>query len=301
MTRPQILVTGGSGQLGGALAPLLTPLGEVATPSRQELDLAQPGKLSEALDRYQPRMIINCGAYTAVDRAEEEQDLAFTINGEAPGIMAKWARQHEAGFIQVSTDYIFSGEGNTPYTEDMPPSPINVYGASKLQGERAVLAAHEGAFIVRVAWLYHHLGSNFFRTMLRLAENRNHLTIVADQRGAPTSCQALASAMVTLTEASLNNPRRGGVYHLPPQGETVWAEFARAIFEKREREGMGGPITVEDIPSRDYPTPAKRPAYSVLSGTKIAEEMGIQLPHWRDQLDRVWTAYKETTPQKSSH
>jgi len=245
-------------------------------------------------------MIINCGAYTAVDRAEEQRDLAFTINGEAPGIMATWARQHEAGFIQVSTDYIFSGEGNTPYTEDMVPSPINVYGASKLQGERAVLAAHEGALIVRVAWLYHHQGSNFFRTMLRLAESRKHLTIVSDQRGAPTSCHALATALVTLTKTALSHPLRGGVYHLPPQGETVWSEFARAIFEKRQREGMGGPITVEDIPSRDYPTPAKRPGYSVLSGAKIAEEMGIQLPHWREQLDMVWTAYKEFSPPKSS-
>ena len=222
------------------------------------------------LDTLQPDLILNCGAYTAVDRAEEEQALAHTINGEAPGVLARWAAEHGAGFIQISTDYVFDGEGSSPYTEDLPPSPVNAYGPANSR-ERAVLAAHPGALVLRVAWLYHHRGANFFRTMLRLAETRDHLTIVSDQRGAPTACDALASAIIPLAQQALREPLQGGgIYHVPPQGETVWADFARAIFERREAAGLGGPVTVENILSKDYPTAAKRPGYSVLSGEKIA-------------------------------
>ena len=289
---PRILITGGSGQLGGALAPRMQPLGDVLTPASSQLDLSQPESLPAVLDAHQPDLILNCGAYTAVDRAEEERERAHTINGEAPGVLAQWAAEHGAGFIQISTDYVFDGERSSPYTEDVPPSPINAYGASKLAGERAVLAIHPGALVLRVAWLYHHRGANFFRTMLRLAETRDHLTIVSDQRGAPTACDAVASAIIPLAQQALREPLQGGgVYHVPPQGETVWADFARAIFERREAAGLGGPVTVEDILSKDYPTAAKRPGYSVLSGEKIAREHGIRLPHWRDQLDSVWASY----------
>ena len=236
-------------------------------------------------------MIVNCGAYTAVDKAETEQALAFAINGEAPGVLATWAHRHGIPFIQVSTDYVFDGESKAPYTEDQEPKPINVYGASKLEGEQRVLAAHPHAVILRVAWLYHHEGANFFRTMLRLAETRDRLTVVADQHGAPTSCNALALIMTDIVRQLLDGADIGGIYHVPPEGQTVWAEFARAIFYKREQSGLGLPVTVEDIPASEYPTPAARPAYSVLSGEKLQRTLGLQLPHWRAQLDNVWEAY----------
>ncbi|MEQ8969608.1 MAG: dTDP-4-dehydrorhamnose reductase [Coleofasciculus sp. C1-SOL-03] len=286
MTR--ILLTGTAGQLGSELQQTLAPLGEVMGVDRQGLDLTQPDKIRQVIGEFKPDVIVNAAAYTAVDKAETETERANAINGTAPTIMAEAAQQLGAALIHVSTDYIFDGKKNTPYTEDDTPDPINAYGQSKLLGEEGVLKNCDRALILRTAWVYGAQGKgNFVKTMLRLGAERDQLRVVVDQVGTPTWTGDLASAIAQLAQSLKSDPLTG-IYHLTNSGVTSWYDFAVAIFE--EAQQIGFPLQVKQvvpITTAEYPTPAARPAYSVLSTQKISAVLGNHPPHWRTALRRM--------------
>ena len=264
----KILLLGKTGQLGGALAAALSPLGEVVALDRAALDLADLSAIPDPVARHRPDVVVNAAAYTAVDRAESESDLAMTVNGKAPGALAEAARQAKAALIHFSTDYVFDGAASRPYREDDAPGPLNAYGRSKLEGERAVLASGAAALILRTSWLYGAGGTNFLETMLRLGRTRDELAVVDDQTGAPTSVDAVADAVAAILRQAKGDPvamlrAKGGVCHLACQGATTWHGFASAIFEEGRKRGLAFAVrNVRAIPTRDYPTPARRPASS---------------------------------------
>lgn len=286
MTR--ILLTGMAGQLGSELQQTLAPLGEVMGVDRQGLDLTQPDKIRQVIGEFKPDLIVNAAAYTAVDKAETETELANAINGTAPTIMAEATQQLGAALIHVSTDYIFDGKKNTPYTEDDTPDPINAYGQSKLLGEEGVLKNCDRALVLRTAWVYGAQGKgNFVKTMLRLGAEREELRVVVDQVGTPTWTGDLASAIAQLAQ-SLKSDTLTGIYHFTNSGAISWYDFAVAIFE--EAQQIGFPLQVKrvvPITTAEYPTPAARPAYSVLSTQKISAVLGNHPPHWRTGLRRM--------------
>jgi dTDP-4-dehydrorhamnose reductase len=286
MTR--ILLTGIAGQLGSELQQTLVPLGEVMGIDRQGLDLTQPDQIRQVIGEFKPDVIVNAAAYTAVDKAETETELANAINGKAPTIMAEAAQQLGAALIHVSTDYIFDGKKNTPYTEDDTPDPINAYGQSKLLGEEGVLKNCDRAIILRTAWVYGAQGKgNFVKTMLRLGAERDELRVVVDQVGTPTWTGDLASAIAQLAQ-SLKSDTLTGIYHFTNSGAISWYDFAVAIFE--EAQQIGFPLQVKQvvpITTAEYPTPAARPAYSVLSTQKISAVLGNHPSHWRTGLRRM--------------
>lgn len=280
MTR--ILMTGAAGQLAHALRPELEDLGELIAFGRDALDLADPDVIRAQLREHRPDVIVNAGAYTAVDRAESEPELAFAVNAVAPGVLAEEAALLGAPLIHFSTDYVFDGRASAPYREEDPTGPLNVYGETKLAGEEAIQAAGDRWTILRVSWLYDTRGHNFLQTMLRLAQNHPELRIIDDQTGAPTWVETLAGATRTLIEAHLSNhPHATGLYHLPSGGQTTWCRFARAIFDLADLEQTPRVVA---IPTSEYPTPATRPAWSVLSGERIRDRLGIALPDWHEQL-----------------
>ena len=271
----RILLTGGSGQVGGALQGLLPALGELIAPPRSQLDLENPDSIAAAVRAIKPDLIINGAAYTAVDKAEEETERAFAINGRAPGILAEEARRLGAQLVHYSTDYVFDGSGERPWREDDPSAPINAYGRSKRAGEEAVIAAAGRWLIFRTSWVYGLAGQNFLRTMLRLAGERECLRVVDDQIGAPTWSQAIGIASC----AALNRPTPlEGLYHLVSGGHTSWAGFARRIMEE-----IGSACQIEPIPSSEYPLPAPRPLNSRLDTARLAAQ-GIHLDTWEDAL-----------------
>lgn len=286
MTR--ILLTGIAGQLGSELQQILAPLGEVMGVDRQGLDLTQPDKIRQVIGEFKPDVIVNAAAYTAVDKAETETELANAINGTAPTIMAEAAQQFGTALIHVSTDYIFDGKKNTPYTEDDKPDPINAYGQSKLLGEEGVLKHCDRALILRTAWVYGAQGKgNFVKTMLRLGAEREELRVVVDQVGTPTWTGDLASAIAQLVQ-SIKSDTLTGIYHFTNSGAISWYDFAVAIFE--EAQQIGFPLQVKQvvpITTAEYPTPAARPAYSVLSTQKISAVVGNHPAHWRVSLRRM--------------
>ena len=286
MTR--ILLTGMAGQLGSELQQTLAPQGEVMGVDRHRLDLTQPDKIRQVIGKCKPDLIVNAAAYTAVDKAETETELANAINGTAPTIMAEAAQQLGAALIHVSTDYIFDGKKNTPYTEDDTPDPINAYGQSKLWGEEGVLKHCDRALILRTAWVYGAQGKgNFVKTMLRLGAERDQLRVVVDQVGTPTWTGDLGGAIAQLAQ-SLQSDTLTGIYHFTNSGVTSWYDFAVAIFE--EAQQIGFPLQVKQvvpITTAEYPTPAARPAYSVLSSQKISAVLGNHPPHWRTGLRRM--------------
>lgn len=286
MTR--ILLTGTAGQLGSELQQTLAPLGEVMGVDRHQLDLTQPDQIRQVIGEFQPDVIVNAAAYTAVDKAETETELANAINGTAPTIMAEAAQQLGAALIHVSTDYIFDGKKNTPYTEDNIPDPINAYGQSKLLGEEGVLGNCDRALILRTAWVYGAQGKgNFVKTMLRLGAEREELRVVVDQVGTPTWTGDLANAIANLVQ-SLKSDTLRGIYHFTNSGAISWYDFAVAIFE--EAKQIGFPLQVKrvvPITTAEYPTPAARPAYSVLSTQKISAVLGNHPAHWRTGLRRM--------------
>lgn len=293
-----ILMFGGNGQVGQELLRSLAPLGNVVATTRSGVlpdgsacevaDFNQPASLVALLDRLQPSTVVNAAAYTAVDDAEQDVEAAFRINAEAPGVIARWCAMAGIPFVHYSTDYVFDGEGSVPYAEEHPTAPLGVYGTSKRDGEEAVRAAGGRQLIFRTAWVYASHGANFLRTMLRVGAERDALRVVADQVGTPTSAALIAD----VTAHALQHPGAlSGTWHLTASGQTSWHGFAEAIFAEALAVGLLAKApAVEAIPSADYPTPAKRPAWSVLDTRKLQHDFGVVLPPWQDDLRRVITA-----------
>ena len=283
----RIAVTGKQGQVVSSLVDVGPELDvEIVPVGRPELDLLSPETVRPALANVRPDIIVSAAAYTAVDQAEKEQDQAMAINAKGAGAVADAARTLGVPVIHLSTDYVFDGRKSTPYVEEDPVAPANVYGASKLAGERAVTAVTPDHVIVRTAWVYSPYGKNFVRTMLTLAQSRNELRVVADQHGCPTYAHDIAVAIVAIARNLLDRPHDDqlrGIFHLASAGETNWAEFASVIFGSLSRLGERVPV-VKPIPTSEYPTPARRPANSRLDCTKLARLHGIQLPSWRTSL-----------------
>jgi dTDP-4-dehydrorhamnose reductase len=286
----RILVTGVTGQIGGALLSRLPASATTIAADRSMLDLAAPQAIPATLDRLAPDIILNPAAYTAVDKAEDEPALAMRVNGEAPGVIARWAAARGLPLIHFSTDYVFDGSGDRPWREDDAPQPLSAYGASKLAGENEIRAAGGAFLIVRTSWVYAATGKNFLRTISGLARERKELRIVADQIGAPTSA-ALIGGIVTgmLTggrDALLECCKRsGGVVHMAASGEASWHGFACAIVEGLKARGLKLAIEqVVPISTDQYPTKAQRPRNSRLNLTRLHSVFDITPPHWQDAL-----------------
>lgn len=280
----RIAVLGAAGQLGRALTQALA---ERAIPLlRADLDVTDPQESVAKLDRLSPCAVINAAAYTSVDEAEAHPEPAFQINGEAPGRLAQWCRRRGIPFVHFSTDYVFSGSGLRPWTEEDPVSPLNAYGRSKLEGERQVRAAGGEWLIFRTSWVYDGAGRNFLTTMLRLAGERETLTIVDDQWGAPTYASHLAQATLAALDQACAQPLfPSGIYHVCNGGETTWCRFAHAIFELAGSKGTTLRLrTVVPISSSEYPTPARRPLNSRLNTAKVRNTFGVTLPPWETGL-----------------
>ncbi len=281
MIRPTILVTGARGQVGGELVRLLAPYGEVVGTDLESLDLGDVDAVRTALRGAKPALIVNAAAYTAVDLAEKEVDLAYAVNARAPGVLAEEARRLGAVLVHYSTDYVFDGARTTPYPEDAPTGPLNVYGASKLEGERAIAAVNVPALVFRTSWVYGLTGRNFLLTIRRLAGERDELRIVADQAGVPNWSRTLAEATTRIVAMGLPAmAERAGLYHLSSTGATTWHAFAQAIV------GVAAKPRIVPITTAEYPTPARRPAYGVLATARFERTFGFALPDWREDLDR---------------
>lgn len=276
----KVLITGAGGQLGRALQASAPAQADIIALDRQALDIADEAAVVALFNETEPDLVINAAAYTAVDRAESEQADAYRINGDAPGILAAAAAVQRARFIHVSTDFVFDGTGGSPYRPDHLTAPLGVYGASKLAGEHAVRAAHSDALIVRTAWVYGATGHNFVRTMLRLMAERDEVRVVADQIGTPTYAAGLAQALWALDAAGAT-----GIHHWTDSGAASWYDFAVAIQEEALAIGLlGRTVPVLPIATSDYPTPARRPSYSVLDKSAAVALAGTPAPHWRIHL-----------------
>lgn len=276
MSRPTILLTGAGGQIGFELRTTLAGHGDVVALDRAALDIADADAIVTTVRRLRPQLIVNAAAYTAVDRAEKEPELAHSINARAPAIFAAEAKRLDAVLIHYSTDYVFDGARATPYAEDSPAHPLNVYGASKLEGERAVAAVGAFSVVLRTSWVYGRLGSNFLMTMRRLARERDEIRVVDDQIGVPNWSRAVATGTAQLLASGVSALKeRKGLYHMSAQGQASWFEFARAVIGDVDRP------RIVAISTAEYATPARRPAYSVLATRKLAASFGVVLPHWR--------------------
>lgn len=290
-----LLVFGGNGQVGQELLRALAPLGHVVATTRsgkladgsscEVADFDAPESLPALLDRLQPSVVVNAAAYTAVDRAEQELEAAFRANAQAPGVIARWCAAHGVPMVHYSTDYVFNGQGTAPYMEDEATAPLGVYGSSKRAGEEAVRAAGGRHLIFRTAWVYASHGGNFLRTMLRVGAERDELRVVADQVGTPTPAALIADVTA---QALQHSGKLSGTWHLTASGQTSWHGFAEAIFAEAVAMGvLAKAPTVQPISSAEYPTPAKRPAWSVLDNRKLQHDFGIELPAWQAGLHRV--------------
>lgn len=297
-----ILVTGGTGQVGGQLVKLLAPLGEVIAPGRTELDLANIESIRSMIRMVRPRWIVNPAAYTAVDKAESEPELAYAINAEAVRVLGEEAQRIGAGVIHFSTDYVFDGTASAPYIETDATAPSSVYGASKLAGERALADSGAAHIIFRTSWVYGAQGKNFLLTILKLAREKETLRVVADQHGAPTWSRDLA-AMTThviqhCEDASRQDPERplgalahwGGIYHAAGSGETTWHGFAQeAVRLQQAHEPEKKLAEILAISTAEYPTPARRPENSRLNCCKLQENFGWRMMDWHESLQKVLT------------
>jgi dTDP-4-dehydrorhamnose reductase len=276
----KILVTGANGQLGSELKVLSTYYSqfEWVFADRSVLDLSDLALISNVLDRIQPQIIVNCAAYTAVDKAETDTELADVLNHQAVAVMAQWSASHDCRLVHVSTDYVFDGNSSVALTEAAPTAPINVYGQTKLAGEQACMRENPEAIIIRTSWVYSRFGNNFVKTMQKLMQERDSLNVVNDQIGSPTYSADLAQAILTI----ITHPHwQSGIYNFSNEGEISWHEFAVAIQQ------IGGwDCAISGIPSSDYPTPAQRPHYSLLDKSKIAITFGVVVPGYRESLER---------------
>ncbi len=296
MTR--ILVTGKTGQVGHELLRALEPLGEVTGLGRGEMDLADADSIRAAIREANAAIVVNAAAYTAVDKAEAEADLAVRINGLAPGIMAEEAARAGALFVHYSTDYVFNGAGHAPYRETDAPNPLNTYGRSKLAGETAIRASGARHLIFRTSWVYSARGSNFLLTMLRLARERKELSIVNNQIGAPTWARSIADMTARALEVYCGNPGRreefGGLYHLTARGAVSWFEFAEAIFARaKAMDARFKAPRLIPIPAAEYPLPARRPANSRLDCSKLTTRFGITPSRWDVALKECMNDFRE--------
>ena len=273
-----ILVFGATGQV----ACELQRQADVIALSRAEADLSDPQSCADAIERHQPTAVINAAAYTAVDKAEEEEALATVINGDAPAAMARAAATLKIPFVHISTDYVFDGTGQTPWSPQDATAPLGAYGRSKLAGEIGVAQAGGQAAIMRTSWVFSAHGANFVKTMLRLGADRDRLTIVADQFGGPTPAAAIAAAALSMAAQMQSDPTKGGTYHFSGAPDVNWAGFAREIFSQ-----AGLSVDVVDIPASDFPTPAKRPENSRMDCSSLTADFGIERPDWRVGLAEV--------------
>ncbi len=277
----KIALTGVSGQVGAHLLPRLRAQGHTVIPlDRAALDLTRPSTVAAVIAEVRPDLVINPAAYTAVDKAETESELAHAVNAESPRAMGEACAALNIPLIHFSTDYVFNGDSARPWTEADPPNPVSVYGASKLAGEVALASTGCAAIILRTSWVYSRIGKNFLLTMQRLAAEKDSLRVVADQQGTPNWAGTLADAVAhAVSLGSDGLTRRAGVYHLSARGATTWHGFASAIVAASGRN-----IPVHAITSAEFPTPAKRPAYSVLAGAKFEAAFGYDLPEWQTTL-----------------
>ena len=283
----RILITGKTGQVGYELERSLQGLGEIIALDRSQMDLADLNQVRDVIRRIKPTLIVNPAAYTAVDKAESEPELALRINGEAPGVMAEEAKKLGAAMIHYSTDYVFDGSKDGPYVETDPPCPINVYGSSKLAGEQAIQAADIPHLILRTSWVYSTHGKNFLLTMLRLAKEREELSIVSDQFGAPTWSRTIADTTAHIVAQSLAASdqqawwqERSGLYHLTAQGRTTWFGFTEAIMA---HASINNKPKLQPILAKDYPVPANRPTNSILSSQRLMDTF-CGLSQWQEAL-----------------
>jgi dTDP-4-dehydrorhamnose reductase len=294
----RILLTGVSGQVGGELVDTLMPLGEVVAPTRTTMDLANVASIRKMIQAVQPRWIVNPGAYTSVDRAESEPQLAYAVNGDAVQIIGEEARAIGAGVVHFSTDYVFDGLGEAPYVETDATGPVSVYGTSKLAGEKVLSESGAAHIIFRTSWVYGTRGKNFLKTILKLARERETLRVVNDQFGAPTWSRDLArmtAEIIGQYEAVAIGlklgevlAKSGGIYHATGAGETTWHGFAtEAVRLQREREPEASYAEIEPISTEEFPTPAKRPANSRLQCGKLAGQFGWKMMDWQDSLRKV--------------
>ncbi len=292
MDLPRILVLGGTGQVGWELSRALAPLGELVVASRSGMggpkaDISDLAGIRDLLNAVRPQLIVNAAAYTAVDKAESEPELAMRVNGEAPGVIGEWAAGNGARVIHYSTDYVFDGTKDGAYVETDRPCPLNVYGHTKLAGEQALLSTNDDALILRVSWVYGARGQNFLKAMQRLMQERDELRIVADHVGTPTWSRLIAGSTALIAHQSMavaEQQALGGIYHMAPQGQASWFDFATAI-----RDAAGYRCNLKPIATSEYPTDAKRPLNSLLNSDKLARDFAIGLPAWKHSLELCLT------------
>ena len=284
----KILLTGKNGQVGWELHRSLSTLGSIFAMGRSDMDLSKPETLGPVIQKIRPDLIINAAAYTAVDKAESEPELAMTVNGIAPGVIAEEAKKIGAGMIHYSTDYVFDGKATSPYKEEDLASPLSVYGKSKLAGEQAVTQVDIPHIILRTSWVYSLRGSNFLLSMQKLAQTRKQIKVVDDQIGSPTWARAIAEGTTLILDQGLKRSATtpqaitdSGIFHMSCGGETNWFGFANKIFEL---SGFAEATEVIPIPTIEYPTPAVRPGYSLLSNRKLKRIFHYEMPHWQNAL-----------------
>ncbi|MDI3382346.1 dTDP-4-dehydrorhamnose reductase [Xenophilus aerolatus] len=290
----KILLFGKGGQVGWELQRSLAPLGELIALDFDSTDLhadfSRPDQLADTVDTVRPDVIVNAAAHTAVDKAEGEPELARTLNATAPGVVAAAAQRLGALMVHYSTDYVFDGSGSRPWTEGDPTGPLSVYGATKLEGEQAVQQHCPRHLIFRTSWVYAARGGNFAKTMLRLASEREKLTVIDDQHGAPTGAELLADVTAIAIRETLRDAGKAGLYHLVAGGETSWHGYARFVLEQARASGVdlkAGPDAVAPVPTTAFPTPARRPQNSRLDTTRLRDTFGVALPPWQTGVARM--------------
>jgi dTDP-4-dehydrorhamnose reductase len=292
----KVLLFGKGGQVGWELQRSLQTLGELVALDFDSTDLcgdfSRPDEIARTLREVKPQLIVNAAAHTAVDKAESEPDFARTLNAASPGVLAREAATSGAWLMHYSTDYVFDGSGSTPWTEDAPTGPLSVYGRTKLEGEQAIRASGCRHLIFRTSWVYAARGGNFAKTMLRLAQERDRLTVIADQHGAPTGADLLADLTVHALRIALDRPDVAGTYHAVPRGETTWHGYAHHVIEFARAAGLPvkvAPQAIDAVPTSAFPTPAKRPGNSRMDSGKLRRTFGVELPDWRAGVDRMLT------------